>query len=113
VVIDRRWGDWEGVPTVADMEAWCFERVNDRWVEVDRAELFTKVGLLTEAEFDDLFGELPPLPAKAFKQPHPWRDAPPLVIPPDFDDVAAHAVDEILEIVGAEHCRLRDRTDRR
>ncbi len=65
--MDKRWGNWEGVGTVfTDMEAWCFERVNDPLASARQCVLATP-----------------------------------------------EEMGEVIEIIGAKHYQLRDRTDRR
>jgi hypothetical protein len=69
----HHWGDWEGVPVVyGTFEAWCWD--GTKWVDVEPAEVSHKAAVISEAEFRQMFGPLPPLPHGAFR-PHLLRDA--------------------------------------
>jgi len=53
--------DYAGVPTiVGETRAWSF--VDGAWKEINHIEAYTKARLISEQEFQHLFGRLPPLP---------------------------------------------------
>jgi hypothetical protein len=57
---------FEGNPCrLSDGEAWTF--VDGVWREIHPAEPSHKAGLMSEATFNKLFSDLPPLPEGAFK----------------------------------------------
>ena len=52
--------DYAGVPTiVGETRAWSF--VGGAWKEISHIEAYTKARLVSEQEFQHLFGRLPPL----------------------------------------------------
>jgi hypothetical protein len=48
-------------------EAWLFNEIKKEWVPMNAADAMSKARLLTEAEFNEMYPDLPPLPTEAFK----------------------------------------------
>ncbi len=60
------YGSYEFEPVcLTENEAWMC--LDGAWDPMNVADANVKAGLMTEAEFKDTYGELPPLPSEAFK----------------------------------------------
>lgn len=65
---DIEYGHWEGLAArYRRDEAWLLSTKTGKWVPVEPAELAHNGTLLTEEEFRKRFGQVPALPAEAFK----------------------------------------------
>jgi hypothetical protein len=66
---DRKiaYADWEDVPVMLDGigEAWFYSDRDGKWHECDYIEASHKAYLASAQTFRGMFGELPPLPARA------------------------------------------------
>jgi hypothetical protein len=61
-----KFGSYDGYPTrFTDTEAWTLYD-GQQWQREDIFDIHTKAAVLTEQDYADTFGELPPVPKAAF-----------------------------------------------
>jgi hypothetical protein len=67
--MEIKYAYWEdlAVRLTSDGDAWMFNELTEKWAPMNAADAVTKAKLLTEAEFDKMFPDLPALPTEAFK----------------------------------------------
>ena len=66
-MIKFKYGSLEGLGVISDRwEAWQLSP-NGVWHEINAADAATKAKILTESEFQRIFGPVPPLPKGAFQ----------------------------------------------